>query len=315
MFKIIQEAALPKLSQTSLYDKFNETSNISISVRDELKRAKNYIVKPESIEETLALMKLNGDTLSKKAIEAFKRGDIVIIDNKETSKIPSCLPYIIINNGESSKAYIFANVFLDVITSPQEYTKLMAVMEAAYLALGLTRKPNVFLLNSNLMLTLCKIYTLMISAPLQQKLYMKGENLNKALIYIIAYFYRLFKDVNEIDVKTVPYHRIMDDKIDTKLAETIINDVKSMNDLNFMTLIEKIKKINTLRYEELDSMYMSYFTSVCGSSVIFAIENISYLFLLLTSSEYKTNLTGMGLNKLIGYDAKKIISLMSGNVK
>ena len=314
MIQIIQETALPKLSQTSLYEKFNEVSDISNSVREELKRAKNYTVKPEHIEEVIAIMKLNGDPICKKAVEAYIKGEIVIIDNKETSKIPNSLPYIIIGHEGVYKAYVFANTFLDVITSPQETPKLMAVMEASYIALCLSRKPNAILMNSQLMLTLCKVYVTMMAAPLQQKLYMKGDNLNKAMLYFITYFYMLFKDVNDIDVASTPFNKIMDDKIDNKVASVIIEDAKTVQNHNFMDLLEKIKKINAVRYKDLNSMYLSYFTTVCGAPILFSIENIAYLFMLLTSSAYKTNMTGYGLNKIIQLTSKKILSIMTAVV-
>lgn len=314
MIKIIQEAALPKLSQTSLYEKFNQTNNISDNVREELKHMKEYMVKPEEIQEVLSIMKLNGDAICKKAIEAYLKGDIVLIDNKETSKIPVCLPYIVISKEGKSKVFVFVNTFIDIITSPQETPKLMAGMEAAYLALFLSRKPNDIVMNSQLMLTLCKVYLIMVSAPLQQKLYMKGDNLNKAMLYLITYFYMLFRDVNDIDVSSIPYAKIMDDRIDNKVAANIIEDAKSIGGLNFMDIINKIKKINPVRYKDLDSMYMSYFTTVCGAPLIFAIENISYLFMLLTSSAYKTNMSGYGLNKLVQLQSRKILNVMSGIV-
>lgn len=314
MIQIIQETALPKLSQTSLYEKFNETSDLSNGVREEIKKMKEYKVNPEHLQEVIAIMKLNGDAICKKALEAVIKGEIIILDNKETSKIPVCLPYIIISKDGKHTAFVFANTFLDVITSPQETPKLMAVLEAAYLALCITRKQNDFIMNSQLMLTLCKVWLVMVTAPLQQKLYMKGDNLNKAMLYLITYFYMLFRDVNELDATSIPYAKIMDDKIDPKIAASIIEDAKSIGSQNFMDIINKIKKINAIRYKDLDSMYMSYFTTVCGTPLIFSIENISYLFLLLTSSAYKTNMTGYGLNKLVQLTSRKILNVMSSIV-
>ena len=95
MFEIFQEATLPKLSQTSLYVKFNESSGISSIVGNELKQLDSTRIKPESIPEIISLMKLNGDVIVKKAINSFEKGDIIIIHNKETSKIPPSLPFII----------------------------------------------------------------------------------------------------------------------------------------------------------------------------------------------------------------------------
>lgn len=314
MIEFIQETSLPKLSQTSLYEKFNETSDISNHVKDEIKRSKNFIVKPSDIADVVAIMRLNGDAILKKALEAYTKGDMILINNTEKSEIPPCLPYIVITREGHSQVFVFVHTVVDVITSPQEIPKLMAVMEAAYLALSLTRKPSAFLMNSLVMLTLCKIYVIMASMPLQQKMYIKGDNLNKSMIYLTGYFYKMFRDVNDFDATNISLNKILDDKIDTKVAQMIIDDVKTIDDNAFMSLIHKIQKLNPVRYKDLDSMYMSYFTNTCGSSLIFALENISYLFLLLTSSAYKTTLTGYGLNKVVCNSAKKLLSAISGTV-
>ena len=68
MFEIIQEAALPKLSQTSLFTKFEQSSGISKNVRQELQSAKQNMVLAKEIPEIISLMKLNGDNIVKKAI-------------------------------------------------------------------------------------------------------------------------------------------------------------------------------------------------------------------------------------------------------
>ena len=42
---------------------------------------------------------------------------------------------------------------------------IMTVLEAAYIPLEMQKAPTVFVMNSQLMLTLCNIYTLMTIAP------------------------------------------------------------------------------------------------------------------------------------------------------
>lgn len=305
MFQIIQEAELPKLTQTSLYIRFDETSGITDAIKNEIKNAAKYIIKPDSLQEIMSLIKLNGDNIAKKSVNAFNNGDIIIIFNKETSKIPISLPYLI-NQG---KAYIFADKLIDNIRSPQEYTKLMALMEAAYLALLLNKSPNTFINNRQLMLTLCNLYMLMVITPLEQKLYIKGENLNKSMLYVIAYFYRMI-DGENMDINTIPYKRLMMDKIDNGIVKTIFEDVKNMENTDFMELIKRIININPVRYKDLDTMYMSYFTTTCGASIIFALENLGYLFLLISSSAYKTTITSYALNKIVNMVNKKAITLL-----
>ena len=84
MFKIIQEATLPKLSQTSLYNKFNDSSNITSNLINEIKTAGSTAVKLDELSEILSLIKLNGDPVVKKAVNHLTDGDIVIIYNKST---------------------------------------------------------------------------------------------------------------------------------------------------------------------------------------------------------------------------------------
>lgn len=310
MLQLFEEAVLPKLSQTALYTKFDQTSQLTASVKAELQQANANIVTPDSIKEIVSLMRLNGDAIVKKAVDAFQKGKIVIIFNKNTSKIPPNLPFIIINQKTGPTAFIFADKVVNKIDAPNEYTNLMAVLEAAYLALLLNISPDSFLMNNQLMLTLCNIYTIMVAAPLEQRLYMKGDNLNKAMIYIISYFYKMFRGDN-ISADNIPYKRIMSDKIDPMVVSQIVEEVKSNQDNSFMSLIKMITKINPIRYKDLDAMYMSYFTSTCGVSLIFALENIGYLFLLISSASYKTAITAYSLNKTVAMPCKKAIVQLS----
>ena len=186
----------------------------------------------------------------------------------------------------------------------------MAVLESAYLALTLYCRPNTILMNRPLVLTLCNIYKYMVTMPLEQKLYMKGDNLTKATLYTITYFYKMI-DGNNISINTIPYKRLISDKVDESVVKQIIEEVKELPDMSFMGLIDLIKKINPVRYKDLATMYLTYFTSSCGVSLIFALENLGYLFTLITSANYKTSVTAYGLNKIVGLTAKKVITLLS----
>ena len=141
----------------------------ALIVVDEIRNAKDKIVPKEDITELLSLMKLNGDAIVKKAIADYEDGNIIIIFNKETSVIPATLPFIINSKGSDSKAFIFANVFMNNVKSASEYTTLMAMMEAAYLAKALQMDPDAFINNRSLMLNLCNLYTMMAVSPLEQK--------------------------------------------------------------------------------------------------------------------------------------------------
>ena len=81
-----------------------------------------------------------------------------------------------------------------------------------------------------------------------------------------------------------------------------------------MDVLGLIKQINPVRYKDIDTLYMTHFNSVCGISLVFALEALSYLFLLVTSSVYKTGVTGYGKNKIVNMPAKKAITLLTGIV-
>lgn len=216
--------------------------------------------------------------------------------------------------GNDTRAFIFADRVVNNINSTQEYTSLMAVMEAAYLSLRLTKNPNAFVMNRPLMLTLGNIYTLMAVTPLEQKIYMKGDNLVKTMLYLFAYFYRM---IDGPEFTIIPaYKRIISDKIDDSVAKQIMEDVRSLEDNSFMSVLNLIKQINPVRYKDIDVLYMTHFNSTCGTSLIFALENLSYLFLLVTSAAYKTGVTAYGINKVVSMPVKKAISLLSavGNI-
>lgn len=314
MIQVFQESELPKLSQTALYAKFNETSNISKSVVDEISNSKDKIVKKEEISELLSLMKLNGDPIIKKAINDFENGKIVIVFNKETSVIPPTLPFIVNLRGTDAVAYIFADKFMNNVKNASEYTILMAVMEAAYLAKEIQLRPTAFINNRPLMLNLCNLYTLMTVSPMEQRLYIKGENLTKAMLYIISFFYKII-DGNEFTI--IPgYKRIISDKIDDGVVKQIESEVRALPSTSFIEFLGVIKRLNPIRYEDIDQMYMTYFIRTCGISLCFALECIPYLFLLVTSAAYKTGLTTPGLNKLLAPQIRKTITLLNtaGNI-
>ncbi len=313
MLKFYQEADLPKLSQTSLYKQFESTSKITNAIISEIKQSKDNIVTADKIPEILSLIKLNGDAIAKKAVEAYQKNRIIVIHNSATSKVPASVPYIIMTYKGKPTAFVFADKVVNKINASNEYTKLMAVLEAAYLSLLLNTNQDMFTMNSALMLTLCNIYTLMAIAPLEQRLYMKGDNLNKATIYVMTYFYKMIRG-DSITPENIPFKRIMSDKIDPSTISTIVEEVKNSPDTSFMGLIKMIMKINPIRYKNLDAMYMSYFTSTCGVSLIFALENIAYLFLLISSSCYKTQITSPSLNKLVGMVAKKAVTQITASI-
>ena len=311
MFSPIMEAYIPKLTETALFQKFDQTSKLADAIRSEIKSSKETLVSNDTLKEIFALIRLNGDVIAKKSVDAALRGDIKIIFNKATSKIPPSLPYIVLRENTKPVAYIFADKVVNNLTSASEYINLMTVMEAAYIALAMQKAPNTFTMNSQLMLTLCNIYTLMTVAPLEQRLYMKGDNLTKAMIYVIVHFYNMFRPDESLTHDSIPFKRLLNDAPDPSIINPIMDDVISNSDKSFMGLLKMIQKINPIRYKNIDSMYMTYFTATCGVSLIFALENISYLFLLVASANYKSGITAYSLNKTAAIPCKKAITILS----
>ena len=307
MIRIIQEAALPKLSQTPLFVKYNEVSNIGNAIRDTVTGSADYIQKPDDMKEIVALMRLNGDAIVKKAIDAWEKGQIIVIYNNEGSSVPSSLPYIVIGQEGNMKCYVFADKLVSRLTSTNEYINLMAGIEAGYLALCLQNKPDSFVSNRNLMLIFADLYQFMVLCPLETRMYMKGDNLTKAMMYAITFFYKLI-DGDNITVESINFKRLMKDKVNNDLAKQVVEEVKAIQGANFMSLIELIKRINPVRYGNMDATYIRDFVSSCGVYLTFALENPSYLFMLMTSASYKTKLTSFNINKLVGVEAKKCIT-------
>lgn len=307
MIKIIMEAELPKLTDTSYYKKFNETSDITKAVAAEIKNTGKRI-KPEDIEEIISLIKLNGSSVSKKAIEAFKAGKIVIIFNKETSAVPQSLPFIVGRGKDGFQGYVFADQFMNNIKSSQEYQSLNAVLSACYMALITAEKPSVITNNRNLILTMCDLYIKMVTAPLETKLYMKGENLTKALAYAMAYYYRMIDGPSDM---TVPFRRLIGDNINVDVEKSIIEDVKALPNMDFENLINLFVKINPIRYKDLPGAYMQYFFQTCGSPLIFALENFQYLWLAAMCATIKSTIIGYGFGKSISDDGKNITKMLA----
>lgn len=310
MFEIITEAALPKLSQTSLFAQMNVDETITNAIKSELSHAKDYRVIPDQIQEVMALMKLNGDGNIKKVLKAYEAGEIILLYHKE-SKIPQALPYIIIGKEGKYTAFVFGDKVVSTLNSQREYMNLMAALEAAYYALNLTKRQTSILGNRETALCLADLYTRMVTMPLEQKIYMKGDNLTKALLYTITFFYRIIDGPERLSASSIPFKKIISDKVTDGTLKQIVEDVRGMEDTNFLSLIKLIQNINPIRYKDLDAMYMQHFTSACGVPLIFGLENPAYVFLLATSALYKATLTSFNLNKACAMTAKKTIQLLS----
>lgn len=313
MFEIIMEAALPKLSQTSLFNQMNRDGSVSDAVREEIGKAKEYRVMPEQIPEIMAIMKLNGGPNIKNALKAYINGDIIVLYHKDSKKIPTALPFIIVTLNGKDTAVVFADKVMSSLTSQREFNNLMATIEAAYYALALQRKPIAITNNRNIVLGLADLYARMVTMPLEQKIYMKGDNLTKAMLYTIAFFYRIIDGADRLSTQSIPFKKIISDKVTEGTLKQIIEDVKGLEDTTFMSLVKIIQQINPVRYKDLDAMYLQHFTSACGVPLIFALENPGYLFLLATSADYKTTLTSFNLNKACAGNAKKLIKML-GNL-
>ena len=299
MVEFILESAtdLPKLSQTSLFMQFNEQSQIGQKIKETISD-KEFYVQPDALKEITSLIRLNGSSTAKSAIDAFNEGRLKIIFNKDRSKIPTALPYIVIKDSKGTVTpYVFADRVVSNVASATEYPNLMATVEAAYLAAALQAKPNQILLNRQLVLNLCELYLYMWLMPLEQKLYMKGDNLTKAEIYIITYFYQMI-DGEKATYDNIPFKRLIKDRVANGVLQQLVTEVKTMPSMAIDNLIKLIKALNPVRYKELEATFMSYFTNACGVTLVFALENPQYLFLLLTSSYYKTKVTAFGLNKI-----------------
>lgn len=313
MFEIIMEAMLPKLSQTSLFAQMNRDNVVSDAVRAEISKMKEYRVMPEQIPEIMALMKLNGGPNIKNAIRAYVNGDVIVLYHKDNQKIPIALPFIIVTLNGKECAVVFADKVVSNLNSQREFNNLMATIEAAYYALALHRKQTAVTNNRNIVLGLADLYTRMVTMPLEQKIYMKGDNLTKAMLYTITFFYRIIDGPDKLSVQSIPFKKIISDKVTEGTLKQIIEDVKSLEDNRFMGLIHLIQNINPIRYKDLDAMYLQHFTTACGAPLIFALENPGYLFLLATSADYKTSLTSFNINKTCAGNAKKLIKML-GNL-
>ena len=309
---IFQEAAstLPRLTQTPLFIQFDKQTGLSGIVREAVSD-KEIRVNPNDMKDVMALMRLNGSPIAKKATLAFESGKMILTFNPDRSKIPPALPFIIIQDKAGNVTpFVFAERVVSKLSSSNEYPRLMAVMEAAYLAAALQKNPRQFLLNRQLVLSLCSLYNYLWLMPLEQKMYMKGENLTKAMMYITSFFYKIV-DGNQIDPTSIPFNRILKDKVTPELTKRIVEEVKALPDYSINGLIGLIKQINPVRYENMESTFMTHFVQVCGVPVLFALENINYLFLLMTSSYYKTNITQYGLNKTALDTSKKCMAALT----
>lgn len=310
---VFQESAfdLPKLSQSSLFIKFDEQSQLSQKMREAIANPEAY-VKPETMKEIMALIRLNGSKFAKLAADKFENGKLKIIYEKDNPRVSSVLPFLVRGMKDGSVVpYVFADKLVSNIQSTSEYYNLMAVMEAAFFAAAMTKSPSQILLNRQVVLNLCELYIYLWLMPLEQRLYMKGDNLTKAEIYIISYFYRMI-DGDRASAESIPFNRFLRDRVPESVLKAMVAEVQGLESMAIENLIGLIQNLNPVRYKDLKSTFMSHFQASCGVPLIFALENPQYLFLLLTSSYYKTKITAYALNKTALETSRKCMKSLSG---
>jgi hypothetical protein len=312
MFEFVQEHSLPRLSSTSIFQLFDDTSNIKANIIAILQKGPELKIEPDSIPDILAIIGIKGSAIAKEAIKAYRNNEIVILFSPTETEIPMNLPFIVHDKGDP-RVYIFADKVVSDINSNNESPKLMAILEAAYLALVLHNYPQKFLNNRSLMLALAQIYTRMVVAPLENKLYMKDDNLNKAILYSAAYFYRMI-DGDNFELGPVITKKIVSDPVDKSVLNQITEEVKAIDGMKFEDLLKLIARINPVRYAGLEKMYANHFTMVSGGSLMFALENLGYLFILISSAAYKTALTGFSLNKMVASYAKNVVAMITSTI-
>lgn len=321
MLQIFQEFDIPKLSEIPMVNpkndpeltgdlsKEDDSSNKNSIVSDieyELSHLSDHIVDKAMLKEMIMTSLFRGNQITRNAVDAYNSGDIIITFNSEGSRLSRLVPYIIASDGKNYKAIIFGEKVLSKLPS-EETNNLTAVMEAAYLSLLITKNPAMFFNNSGLMSSLCDIYATLATYPIENVKHIKGDNLNKIYIYVIAFFYSMFRDnVTEV---SVPYAKIIKDKMDTIIVSQIFDEVAEKKPKSFYGLTKLMVKLNPISpdYANLPSHYRSMFFNSCGFS-IFALEYIPYLFLVITSSiNHASGINTTNFNKHINMRCKKVI--------
>lgn len=308
---------------------FNTTLNSKDSgVTPILQQVKEYIMDPatkqlteEDLEASFITLRHTVEPLTQKALEAFNKGDIILLHNTgdKSKSIVKALPFISLKRQGRFNTYVFMDSYINngrmgLTTSTSDLRDLLV---GALIANSIHINDNRLINNETLKSMLMEVYSKLFINILNRQYSLMS---NKAMIECIQYWVNKFflinifnsKDSEEtIDALASKHYKYTTDlqHMDYKRQYDEAN-VKNITDL-----LNLIKTLSTRMEGEDTYRFLTAWNNYYNPTAMLAIDDVEYLiFLTLSSFAGNSNLFSIGTSTFIN-DIKNIKNIRSELVK
>lgn len=272
------------LNDSILFNTFNKNSAMSSMINECFKNG--IILNANHIEEQLIqIKKTRISPLADKVIEAFDKGDILLLFSKNI-KVSQSLPFIVLKMQGQLKAVVFLSNYGTLVSNDKvgnaQYLnmpmkELYALMEGAYTALSYARYQIGITKNMGLMKLCANIYTQMILRILNKEYALSMEkDVADRVSFVLSRFFldNIWENANK--------------DINTNYA---INSILTPNRTDLLLVSEQFNEANVVNVEQLiaflktltrrfDNLNLRYFTqcylNTFKSSALFSMECLPY---------------------------------------
>ena len=288
---IFQETTTVKDSY--LFQKMDANGVITARILDVIRSGK-VITESDIEEQLIQVRKTRISPLADHVIAAFQRGEIVLVYS-ETTKIVPAIPFIVVNIGGKSKAYIFTNAYGSYAV-PKRASQaekvfnigmkdMYALMEGAYITCEYYKNPQLFSRNIGLMKTCVSVYTSMMLRILNKEhaLSLSPNEFNQVSYCIARYF---LENVWEISSNEMSHAYAIGTILNANRMDYVqsqddweIAEVKSLE-----SLIEYLKdhfpRLRTLSIR----FFVEHYMNMYRATVALGLECLPYFLFAITSS-------------------------------
>lgn len=275
------------MEDSYIYHMFNDANAITRRLVQVLKDG--TLVTPENFEEQyLQMKKSHMSPLIREVLASYDAGEIEIIRNDPSIKIPTSLPFIVRRSGSRVISTIFISSFTAIdddgnlsITARALYS----IMEAAYIGRQYHVNPGRILRNSSLAKLMCEIYLNMFMRVLNRDYAISlDRDLYNNVTYVVAnFFYKNMWEMNDENASNYAISMLPPSRNMIILNETI-EAYSAVEVKTIPQLFEFIKNMSG-RMKDLNiRLFIERWINSYNSSAILAMDYLPYLFFVVSST-------------------------------
>lgn len=243
-------------------------------------------ITPDMIEaQLLSIRTTRLSPMWETVLDAYKTGSILLLYDK-TINIPTCLPFVVIKQGNSYKSIVILNAFgnmnKDGNVFNMNFKDLYVIMETSYVAQRYYFRPQTLTHNSGLMRLCTMIYTEMIRRVLSRDYSLvTNEVLLSQIMYVASRFF--IERVWSLDSPATAhnYAVTMAGGVTTDIS-ILQQQYESQGIENLENLVEFLSTLNPRMRTLKKNFFMQRWINTFGSAATLGIDCLPYFLFIIS---------------------------------